>query len=155
MSKSFSLILLLFIALSSCKDETDCCVLPESTIIRYGTSFGFCVGYCKRSITLNSSSIEFIKSSWQDENNYPTVSCTNDFEAWEQLQSKIDIDEFKEMDETIGCPDCADGGAEWIEILSGEDTHKVTFEHNKAPSEFEPFIDDLRDQLENQEINCQ
>ena len=53
------------------------------------------------------------------------------------------------MPETIGCPDCADGGAEWIEIkLANGEKHKVTFEYMNAPSAFKNYISGLRGLLE-------
>ena len=59
------------------------------------------------------------------------------------------------MDEIIGCPDCADGGAEWIEITSGETSHKVTFEYNKSPDVFKSYIEILRSKLEEIDSTCE
>ena len=57
----------------------------------------------------------------------------------------IDYEGFKKIAKIIGCPDCADGGAEWIEIAKGDSKHKVTFELGKSPKEIEKLVTILRE----------
>ena len=67
---------------------------------------------------------------------------------WNAMQLNININDFFELPETIGCPDCADGGAEWLEIdLANGKTHKVTFEYNKEPALLKTYIIKLREML--------
>jgi hypothetical protein len=40
-----------------------------------------------------------------------------------------DITEFWNLPDRIGCPDCTDGGAEWIKIEKDGKTKKVVFEY--------------------------
>lgn len=55
---------------------------------------------------------------------------------------------FLALPTTIGCPDCADGGAEWLEIeLKNGIKHKVTFEYNNEPSLLKDYILKLREML--------
>jgi len=136
----------------SCEEKD---IIPEDTIIRYGTTFGFCAGYCKRTISLTQTSTHFEKSSWTDKDTYPDIQCNEEFSKWSNLRSKINLKNFNNMDEVIGCPDCADGGAEWIEITSGETSHKVTFEYGKAPGAFSSYIELLRNELEEIESICE
>ena len=42
------------------------------------------------------------------------------------------MDSFFILDERIGCPDCADGGSEWIEIGTKNKIYKVTFEYGDS-----------------------
>ena len=56
-----------------------------------------------------------------------------------------DYELFKKLNEIVGCPDCADGGAEWIEIIKGDSKHKVTFECGKAPKEIDSLVTVLRE----------
>ena len=58
---------------------------------------------------------------------------------------------FRNLEEVIGCPDCTDGGVEWIEITTSELSHKVTFEYFNEPEETQNYIDDLRDLMEQYE----
>lgn len=120
----------------------------EISQIKYGTSFGMCVGYCKKDILLKSGSITYSRSGWI--NTIETISCTESLSelSWNSYKSVIDSKKFFELPEIIGCPDCADGGSEWIEIevLSGK-KHKVTFEYMNEPIELKDFIIGLREQI--------
>jgi hypothetical protein len=63
------------------------------------------------------------------------ITCENAIspEEYEDLAGLIDTEAFFRLPETIGCPDCADGGAEWLEIRNGSKVHKVTFEYMNEP----------------------
>ena len=56
------------------------------------------------------------------------------------------------LDDRIGCPDCADGGAEWIEIDSMDGVKRVTFENGQTVNGIEPLVEKLR-QLRNQYLS--
>ena len=112
------------------------------------------MGYCKRDISITPGKIIFTKSGWGD--SVKTRHCDqdisgNDFTA---LTGKIDLQDFKDLDEVIGCPDCADGGAEWIRIVTAGSDKKVTFEFGNEPDEVKPFIEVLRDYFKGFE-NCE
>lgn len=117
----------------------------EVTVIRYGTSFGF----CQNNISITSSEVTLNKNGWVYD---PIVlSVITDKKQIEnsyiqELFEKVNFDDFLELKETIGCPDCADGGAEWLEISTKNNTHKVTFEYlnNKIP-ELEDILTTIRE----------
>jgi hypothetical protein len=47
----------------------------------------------------------------------------------------LTIKDFFELPQTIGCPDCTDGGAEWLEIeLADGRTHKLIYEYGNEPA---------------------
>jgi len=120
----------------------------EISQIKYGTSFGMCVGYCKREILLKSGSVTYSRSGWID--TIETISCTELLSelSWNSFKSVLDSKKFFELPQIIGCPDCADVGSEWIEIeaLSGK-KHKVTFEYMNEPDELKDCIIGLREQI--------
>ncbi|MDO8435184.1 MAG: hypothetical protein Q7S89_00695, partial [bacterium] len=66
-------------------------------------------------------------------------------DEWNSLVGALDVKKFNLLPERIGCPDCADGGAEWIEIFDGKATKKVTFEYGASISGIDPFITKLRE----------
>ena len=138
-------ILLITVLAFQCEDE----VLPmsDASSIKYGTSFGFCGGYCHIEISISNDIITYKSSSWQEEN--PDIICSEpvDVVKLADLVSKIDFAKFNPLAEVIGCPDCADGGAEWIEITQDGVTHKVTFEYFNEPTEVASYISILRDLL--------
>ncbi len=114
--------------------------------LSYGTSFGECLGYCKREI-LVSGGVTFTKSGWLSEEVLPDSSCSIVFikDPLPEYLDDINLDSFHSMDETIGCPDCADGGAEWLELGFDNEVKRVTFEYMNEPDEFKNVIPSLRD----------
>ena len=99
--------------------------------ISYGSSFGECSGYCISNLTIYSTKINHIKESWQDEI-YPPLKKTTktNRNTWQALTKSVDLNVFFNLPSKIGCPDCTDQGAEWIEIKTKSKTHKITFEFN-------------------------
>lgn len=129
---------------------TSCTTVENKTIqkISYGTSFGMCVGYCKHDVKITKSTITYNCSSWS--NTEKPLSQTTQFtaEEWDAIRTKIDSAKFFNLDKIIGCPDCADGGAEWIEIeLANNKKHKVIFEYYKEPESLSAVIKQLRELL--------
>ena len=114
--------------------------LEEIEHINYGTSFGFCSGYCVNTIRINTNEVT-LKKTGTGNNLLPEITYKEVLEptVLEELFDKIDFDAFLALDKIIGCPDCADGGTEWIEIKTKNKTHKVTFEY--FTNEIETLID--------------
>ncbi|MBN1415243.1 MAG: hypothetical protein JW973_09100 [Bacteroidales bacterium] len=70
------------------------------------------------------------------------------YESWESFKTALDINSFFELPEIIGCPDCADGGAEWVEVeLAGSRKHKVTFEYRNESEWLKDYVPGLRGML--------
>lgn len=138
-------LILVFIFTACEKNDTDH-FSNNIEYVTYGTSFGQCLGYCKNDITVTTSKINFNKSGWDLEGLLPGMSNTEsvDVKFTSALIDRINFDSFLELDSIIGCPDCADGGAEWIEIKSNGISHKVIFEYRNEPSETKEYIGFLR-----------
>jgi hypothetical protein len=118
----------------------------QSRIVRisYGTSFGWCVGYCRAEINAANNQVQYAMDGWST---VKPVVCSKEItcEEWASVTGNINVATFFSLPETIGCPDCADGGAEWIEIETSASTHRVTFEYGVEPQELSPYVDELRD----------
>ncbi|CAF1237034.1 unnamed protein product [Rotaria sp. Silwood1] len=63
---------------------------------------------------------------------------------WEQLVSSLNLKTFLALDNTIRCPDCADGGAEWIQVDWLDGTKHVTFDYGRTIDGIEDLIKKLR-----------
>ncbi|CAF3689426.1 unnamed protein product [Rotaria sordida] len=61
---------------------------------------------------------------------YPPVQRQFPFSSsqWEQFVSLLDLETFTALADRIGCPGCADGGIEWIQVDWADATKRVTFE---------------------------
>ena len=132
---------LMVLVISCAKEEGE-----KLVKLNYGTSFNMCIGYCKKSMAIDSHNITYNRSGWV--NTIETITCKEVLENndWIFFNKQLDISAFLKLQETIGCPDCADGGAEWIEIeqVNGN-KHKVTFEFMHEPSQMKGYIDKLRE----------
>jgi hypothetical protein len=123
--------------------------IPEedvSTIIRSGTSFGFCAGYCINELTIIGTEVDFIAIGWPPQTRIPDrlLEGTITESEYQALLDAIDMQVLFELDDIIGCPDCADGGAEWIEVTNNEGVRKVTFEYNADIPEIRPLLEQVR-----------
>lgn len=118
----------------------------DALTIRTGTSFGMCVGYCQSDYVFNGTSVTLTQNGTRTQAQSPTKTCqiTISPTEWETLKSLANIDAFSSKAETLGCPDCADGGAEYVELQTGDRKHRVSFEYNKTIPGFEPLVDALR-----------
>ncbi|CAF2916689.1 unnamed protein product [Rotaria sp. Silwood2] len=116
--------------------------------ISSGSSFGECLGYCRRSINITNVPIRLIalKESNGDSIKYPTIQRQFRFPSsrWKKLTAILDTQKFLKLDDRIGCPDCADGGAEWIQVNWSKKSKRVTFEHGKLVNGIEELINYLR-----------
>ena len=105
---------------------------PQTSIqINSGTSYGECWGYCVFELELDNSNALFTASSWgswYDEFLDLLLEDNLSQEEWQQLVALIDFEYFQSLDDVYGCPDCADGGAEFIEIIYDGISKQVTFE---------------------------
>lgn len=71
MKGGLSSLLFLLIIFSSCTNNED---FQEIIQLKYGTSFGMCVGYCKNEIILKSDLITYKKEGWKV--SLQTVVCS-------------------------------------------------------------------------------
>lgn len=150
MKSTFYLIVALF--LFSCEDSE---MLTQNDVpsIRYGTSFGECAGYCLTDLEVSAEQVYYVSYGWHNSQTPKTNTVTFTSEQYNHLLGLFDQDKFLALDPVIGCPDCADGGSEWIEMTIGSRTKKVTFEYHKDIDPIAPLIDELRSLTEEVEVD--
>ena len=87
-----------------------------------------------------------VSKSWNDTINYPKKIKILEISQkdWKNLHESIDFNNFQKLPEVIGCPDCADGGASWVEISRSNVVFKVTFDYQNPPSELHNLISNFR-----------
>jgi hypothetical protein len=120
---------------------------PGILSIQSGTYFGMCVGYCQQEIEITPETVVFRKSSNRaDDSKYPIVVFEErmDAETWNALVRDADLDEFRRLPERIGCPDCADGGGEWVQIETAEEIRRVEFEYGARVDGLQELLERLR-----------
>lgn len=136
-----SKLLLLSILLIGCAEKDD----SNTTIISSGTSFGECISYCIREIEISEDGLVYSASGW-DTLHYPRLETSEEITSgeWVDLLALVNLSNMQSYEDVIGCPDCADGGAEWIKVESAEGSKKITFEYGDSLESIQPLIEQLR-----------
>jgi hypothetical protein len=141
-----ALALLLLAALTACGASTG----SEGTApdaqqlldlrIESGTSFGMCAGYCTTRLVVEGASAVFTETA--PRTGQPDRTRSLQLTAVEQarLFAALDTAALRRLSGVHGCPDCADGGAEWIE----HGRARVTFEHGAELAPIAPLQREIR-----------
>ena len=118
---------------------------PEAiTRIEYGSNFGFCFDYCTKQSLAEKQILQLSATSRQADQ--PPIEQVMEIGLpdWEHLLILAEHSEIEGFKEVIGCPDCADGGSEWIRVWRGEDSRKVTFPYGEPPEPMAEMVDLMR-----------
>ncbi|NND05588.1 MAG: hypothetical protein HKN87_04340 [Saprospiraceae bacterium] len=136
-----SLIFLVIILISCSKESID-----SDAVIRInsGIRYGFCVGYCAHEVEITFETTTYTKSGTRVDT-LPDQSCGGPTEQgeWKSLVDLVDP-AFHRLDSVVGCPDCVDQGAEFIEVITSTCSHVVTFDPT-LKEEIHPLVGSLRD----------
>ncbi len=133
--------------ISSCQISGSEGVVGRTTELRSGFSFGECLGYCRAELTINRSNSVLIRKTWDwDREDFPDQQIERETQAvvWDNLVGFIDFVVIQAMDDVYGCPDCADGGSEWIAVTHDGETKKITFEFGSVLEPIAQLVDSLR-----------
>ena len=136
---------LLVLALATASCDSVVGLGGSVTRISRGTSFGECIGYCRTQLDVTPTQVTVTQLSW-DPHSPPLVSNgPSSGQTWTELTGAFAGSGFQGLQATYGCPDCADGGAEWVEVEFDDGASKrVTFEYGHAPQALQPAVDELR-----------
>lgn len=121
--------------------------------IETGTSFGFCVGYCRKELVISEDGIVYRKiaqGAGVVNQEYILPFSSDELRA---LLEQLNIETFNNLPHTLGCPDCTDGGAEWFRIVENENVKELIIEYGKSVDGLDDFllsIRTLRDNVYNQ-----
>jgi hypothetical protein len=104
-----------------------------------------CVGYCTTRLELSEGQAVLIRearggrgaSDLPDQRFTATLSAAE----WEELSRLAANADLSPLPEMIGCPDCADGGAESLTIDGGR---TITFDHGANITEAAPLLERVR-----------
>lgn len=90
----------------------------ETRLVAAGWSFGMCAGYCRADLTVIGDRLRLQGSdNWTDTPLYVNEG-TLTADGASTLSTLLADIQPASLDETYGCPDCADGGAAYVGFLS-------------------------------------
>jgi hypothetical protein len=111
------------------------------------TSFGMCVGYCSTRLEISPAGAVLTRSSRGGRGG--ATLPDQRFEAplsageWQEISQLAANARISALPDTIGCPDCADGGAESLTI-AGASERTITFEHGATIAEAQLLLERVR-----------
>jgi len=144
MKKSIWYCIILLFSAFTCRESTEFVPSDRLMLVKTGTSFGMCVGHCITEVEINPQKVTMYRKAWRSNIRDKTCERALVRQEWENLGKTLDFAIFSQLPETIGCPDCADGGKEWIEITYGEQMKRVTFEFGKDIPQITGLISQIR-----------
>lgn len=126
--------------------------VSEKTITRIarGTSFGQCSGYCITGMVITGDSVVYREIGIPDPEARQIIPERNvtfklEENEWEELVALVDLDAWESLPETIGCPDCADEGAEVVEVDYDSTRKSARFSYGQDPPGLERLLERLRE----------
>ena len=116
----------------------------DVSLVEWTSSFGFCppTAYCTTRLRVTGALAVVTRESRES----PTVSNSVRLSAAEAdaLARAAEQARFQGLDPVIGCPDCADGGAETLSVTAEGEQRTVTFEFNAPVDKLEPLLGQVR-----------
>lgn len=139
------LFLSVLILAAACRTSRNAKSDNEVVSILHGTSYGHCRGYCIKETLYTADRLVYTEYS-RDSASFPKKAFEHTYTAKElnELFASIDEKKWKSLPDRIGCPDCADGGAEYIEIRTTNGVKRVTFEAHSEQEGLEKALELLR-----------
>ncbi len=151
MKKTIFYLSFIFLSAFQCEttDDEVCCLHPTQITFKTGTNFGFCAGYCFRELTIHQDLVTTFKkeSRYPGPEEYPDVEIESSISQakYDKLVQALNQSGFFSLKDTLSdCLDCADQGAEWVEIEQAGEVKKVVFDAGDNIKEIELLLNELR-----------
>jgi hypothetical protein len=107
-----------------------------------------CAGYCKTTLEISEKEAVLTREAWGRGAgaNLPKqrFAAPLSVQEWQDIAAAAAAAKIDALPERIGCPDCADGGAESLTIVGPGRNKTVTFDHGAALAEAQPLLDRVR-----------
>lgn len=121
----------------------------EVTRVVSTTSFGMCVGYCTTRLEITEGQAVLIREARGGrgapqnlpEQRYATQLTPAEWQEIQRLAADVDFDA---LPDTVGCPDCADGGAEGLTVQGPSGAESVSLEFRASIPQAQPLLDRVR-----------
>lgn len=115
------------------------------TVLKNGTYFGECLVDCNEEIAVTADKVTYSLTSNVPDSEHPDIHAEGVVTRsdWKALAGAIDWEALRSLPETIGQPDAADAGGEFLEVSEGAQ-RRVDFPLGATVPELAPLLDGLR-----------
>lgn len=125
---------------------------PSASVTRVvsTTSFGMCVGYCTTRLEITEGEAVLIREARGGRGAPDPSAQPQRFSTpltpteWQDIQRLAANTDLTTVPDTVGCPDCADGGAEGLTIESASGAESVSLEFRAELPAAQPLLDRVR-----------
>lgn len=108
--------------------------------VAWGSSFGMCMGYCVARLEVSSGGVATLTETGSRDADLPPRVRSRPLTPAEMDNLTLARGISTVVTDTLGCPDCADGGAEYVEV--GD--QRVSFEYRGDAGAATPLAEALR-----------
>jgi len=121
---------------------------PELRFLSGGYQFGECGGACRFEVALIEGELNLSIRDWGSEEPVHQANAELTEDGVSELEAILGDLTDVALDETYGCPDCADGGATHVTLLRGADESTHTWETGNPPVVLEAVDAFIEDSIE-------
>jgi hypothetical protein len=136
----------LALSISACGESTT--GASDVSFVEWTSSFGFCLptSYCTTRLRVTGRQAVLTRESRVS----PSLITETQLTAAEAdaLAGAAARARFDGLGTVVGCPDCADGGAETLTVMVAGAQRTVTFEYNARLDPLEPLLAQMRTLVE-------
>lgn len=122
---------------------------PENRFlyIKNGTYFGECLVHCFEEIAVTPDKVVYTLTSRAPDANHPDIRAESpmSLDTWQGLLSLLDWGDLASLPRTIGDPDAADAGGEFVEVSGDQGTMRVDFDKDASVPKIAALLAALRD----------
>ena len=144
----FLILALAAMGLSACASTPETLSQLAVTQVVSTTSFGMCAGYCatRLEITQHEAVLTRDGRSGRGGTAKPDQRFTAPISEseWQEIARLAESVNMGELPDVIGCPDCADGGAEGLTIARGAGEESVSFDYGATVAQAQPLLERVR-----------
>jgi len=137
------------LALTACASSAATPLMSVSRVVST-TSFGMCVGYCTTRLEISERQAVLIREARAGRGGGGPVQDTQRFTAqlagseWADIQRLAANTDLTAVPDVVGCPDCADGGAEGLTIEGAGGAESVSLEFGATIPQAQSLLDRVR-----------
>ena len=115
--------------------------------IRNGTYLGDCLVHCDEEVSVDPDRVTYSLTSRVPDADNPDihVEAAPPPGTREAIERAVDLAAVRSLPDTIGLPDAADQGGEFLEVSGGDTTKRVDFPRDAEVPEVAPLLAAMRD----------